>query len=312
MKQVKCWAYVFDGVVSYCCTEEMKRLRRDDVPIDLLNVVKGQWIEMTGEVPEAEPERTCEVRWDREGGVWRLHGERHHGGSNVLELCLRAARERGLRVTNDPREVVLRPAVSPLRGWVLVDGMRSTCPFEPLESAREYAQQHGWRILREEPTASKPEQKTCEVRWCNESSEWEIRADEFHWARLVELTGALQYAVERGWRITNDPREVDLVETEDRQWVISDRQTTWRSERMSSGKADEVIRAKGWRCVAVRFLTHEPEADPDPVYRFPPGKPTAPGRITVKAEECERIDHYLERNMEAFERKFRELMGMKA
>jgi hypothetical protein len=156
MKQVKCWAYVDDGLVLFFCSEKDKLFYGDRCPAGVDPGRLGQWIKMTGEMPEAE--KTCEVRWDRGSSVWRWHLERDSAGSGGFETlgsCLRAALSYGLR-------------------------------------------------------------------------------------------------------ITNDPREVDEVETEDRQWVIADRQTTWRSERMSSGKADEIIRANGWRFVAIRIRTHDP------------------------------------------------------
>jgi hypothetical protein len=158
MKQVKCVVFVrkVDGKVG--AITETHKPGDDDLD--------GDWtaVEMTGEMPEAE--KTCEVRWDGDNwGIWMPHALTAWRLYKDLRAALTSAIDTGWRVTNDPREVVLRPAVSPLRGWVLVDGTRTTCPFEPLESAREYAQQRGWRILSEEPA-----QRTLRCSFCGKSN----------------------------------------------------------------------------------------------------------------------------------------------
>jgi hypothetical protein len=319
MKQFRCWAYVVNGKVACLLTSEHR-------PAPLASEPHGQWIEMTGEVPEAEaenqdteakpvdeppsePKKTCEIRWLSEYGEWHVGVP----GLSALECPTFAklvdaqarARRLGLRVTNDPREVVLKQYDE---GWHLLELHDGFWTFDgaqyPLRLSNwlERVKARGWRILREEPAVVPPPydnntcqviwsdeihrweivikqnpvdqrgfasltealehadrlklhvtnradalqgakileaeklEQTCEVRWDEASTEWEIRADEFHWARRRELGKALQYAAERGWRVTNDPREVVLREDSPGRWCLQEGK--WQS--FTSGNKDSL------------------------------------------------------------------------
>jgi hypothetical protein len=107
-----------------------------------------------------EPDRACEVRWDEPGKRWVLkcsHPSQRGLDSVWTDLGQALAFAGGswpsLRVTNDPREVVLKPDNSWL-GCALVDG-NFTLLFLSSQSARDYAAKKGWRLLREEPAEAR-------------------------------------------------------------------------------------------------------------------------------------------------------------
>jgi hypothetical protein len=142
MKQVKCWVRWIDG--RPCCAAE--QAGRDD---------PKNWVEMTGEIPEADIEKTCEVRWCEESCEWEIRADEFHWvRRRVLARALQYAEERGWRVTNDPREVVLKEYDY---GWQLLELRNgywsfdsAQCPLQ-LSDWRERVRIRGWRILREEP-----------------------------------------------------------------------------------------------------------------------------------------------------------------
>lgn len=155
MKQVKCWAYVrMDGVVARMASEKPAE------PSEI-GVGGSRWVEMTGELPDVE--QTCEVRW-HEHDEWRACFDTTYEVPWIrgLEEMLAWCKRRGYRVTNDPREVVLREE-SPGAWWLYegntepdADGYLApdTRRYARAELARDVCRSRGWRILREEPLAN--------------------------------------------------------------------------------------------------------------------------------------------------------------
>jgi hypothetical protein len=148
MKQVKCWAYVrTDGVVARMEAEK---------PIDTTEIGVGgsRWVEMTGEMPEAE--KTCEIKWDEGRGWWAMRrGGIISSGWGSLRAAMALANDNGWTVTNDPREVHSGPQGV---AWALrwFDGEQHAVLFSCEENAKAYAVKHGWRILSKEPAQQRP------------------------------------------------------------------------------------------------------------------------------------------------------------
>lgn len=152
MKQVKCWVLVKDG--------EMHPLQffpetDTNPPCPPLG---HSWLEFTCELPDekAEPELTCEVRWD--GSQWVVHwpgAPEHHVYFVELGGALAFAETNRYRVTNAPREVVLIERQT--GNWAMRDAHTAEpIACMPIGDCRAEAKRSHWRILREEPEKEEP------------------------------------------------------------------------------------------------------------------------------------------------------------
>lgn len=218
--------------------------------------------------PPSEPERTCELRWEPlpENGpehgtwLWRDKLGLGHWTVGALEQAKQHAAMCGYRITNDPREVYCEPLASCDVNWRLWwdDGKYRELRFLGEADARAEATRRGWRILEVMP--STPE-KTCEVRW-NGSTGWQVRTPDGGLSCPWSREDALSLAAARGYRVTNNPLEVELYQVlktdawkdggacqlrwclvggnKPVHWLMRDRQTSLEHARA-------ICRERGWR-----------------------------------------------------------------
>jgi hypothetical protein len=127
---------------------------QDGFTVHLANEIRGYVERGEGGAPERPRGKTCEIRWN--GSSWTISSLHLVEYRDTLDDARERARNRGCRVTNDPREVVLRELPD---GWHAAykegDGWFYDAAQFPLslEDWRERMATRGWRILREE-TAS--------------------------------------------------------------------------------------------------------------------------------------------------------------
>jgi hypothetical protein len=216
--------------------------------------------------------KACEVNWQRDIERWVVVFDNGctSSGYSHLARAVAYADEMGYRVTNDPREVVLKQ--NQFGAWFGEDADTGALLIGPdhLEEQRNLCEDRGWRILREE-AASTESQKTCEVRWIDEYSEWHVGmpgVDALECPTFLGLDHALAAARRLGLRVTNDPREVVLKQGQAVSWWILDgapQDMQWFVSQVAARKYAEQL---GWR-----ILREEPAEPPPVVPPIPKGIP---------------------------------------